>query len=1174
MNVRTLILRSLRYYWRTNATIALGIAVAVAVITGSLLVGASVTGSLRDSALRRLGNIAWAITPPHYFHQSLGEEVAKALHFHDAHPYAAALILTDGTASNPATDAVAPRAQVVGFADDFPRLFPGQTLPDCGDDGAVVNAALAQDLALKAGDDLLVALDRAGAASASSLFAQWNRKETRRTLRVTVRAVLPNNGIGGFSLNSGTAIPRNIFLSRALLQTVLGKAGQANALVCQIWGDAGHSDSGLDTILSYRATGTFRQEQTGLLLSIQNNQRPGDYGLIVRPNVRQNCFYLQSDSVLLPQPAIAAAQTMAHSRKLRATSTSVYLAKTVESPTHGIAYALVAGMEHPPRAAFDFLAGGGKLPENNECWLNSWAAQDLHAHIGENIHLSYLVPNRDGTYETARLALHLSGIVNIAGPADDPGLAPQVDGITKAARISDWSTPFPIDNRLITPRDEAYWTRYGPTPKLFVSADTMKTMCAGKPAQPKSSPNWVTGVRIEAEKHTPATVPFFDIREAVLPAGESLYNSDRNLVTPANTKTEDEISGEIATGSCGMIARPVRADALDAARGSTDFGQLFLGMSFFLILAAAGLAAVLMRLQAERRAAEAGMMRACGLTERQVSLVVRGEGFVLTCVGVLVGMPLGVLYAWAVLYALSTWWAGAVGTASIWLHLDWLSPLLGVLAGFTIGHFALGWGVRQLAREPLLHLLAGWQAMGIRPNPRGRRIAGGLLAVSLGGAVLMWLLSLRPGSGSGEESFFGIGAAVLCAGLCAAYLCLAPPTGTPNPPTRWRLALRALAANRQRSLLVVGLLAAATFILVTVAAETRDYGRLDVHNRQSGTGGFALQAESALPLHVDFSTPAGRKNLGFSPEDEQLFTGVQIIPFLLSPGDDISCLNLARPRAPRVLGVSEPMIARGGFTAVQGANPKANPWEYLRDAAPAHQPIVLCGDADSVRWTLHADVGEKYALTAGENTVDGRFACLFPGSIFGGEVLVSAADFKALYPDITQPRYFLIDTPPGREDAVAATLRRNLGEMGLQVRGTRELLNAYLGVQNTYLSTFLALGGLGLLLGTLGLVTVLLRNALERRREFALQLAIGFRRAELAAQLVRENAALLLAGLLLGTLSALVATAPQLRAADAHVNWLALAAVLAVTLATGLLTCLFAARAAVSGNIVAGLRGE
>ncbi len=73
-------------------------------------------------------------------------------------------------------------------------------------------------------------------------------------------------------------------------------------------------------------------------------------------------------------------------------------------------------------------------------------------------------------------------------------------------------------------------------------------------------------------------------------------------------------------------------------------------------------------------------------------------------------------------------------------------------------------------------------------------------------------------------------------------------------------------------------------------------------------------------------------------------------------------------------------------------------------------------------------------------------------------------------------------------------LEDRLSDFGVDVTDTRARLTAYHQVENTYLSTFQALGALGLLLGTFGLAAVLARNVLERRRELGLLGAIGFTR--------------------------------------------------------------------------------
>src|SRR4029078_9338483 len=100
--------------------------------------------------------------------------------------------------------------------------------------------------------------------------------------------------------------------------------------------------------------------------------------------------------------------------------------------------------------------------------------------------------------------------------------------------------------------------------------------------------------------------------------------------------------------------------------------------------------------------------------------------------------------------------------------------------------------------------------------------------------------------------------------------------------------------------------------------------------------------------------------------------------------------------------------------------------------------------------------------------------------------------------------------------AVAGALEEGLGVFGFDAQKTTERLAEFLAVQNTYLSTFQSLGGLGLLLGTFGLATVQLRNVLERRGELALLRATGFRRRRLAQLVMIENGLLLLGGLAVG----------------------------------------------------------
>ena len=135
---------------------------------------------------------------------------------------------------------------------------------------------------------------------------------------------------------------------------------------------------------------------------------------------------------------------------------------------------------------------------------------------------------------------------------------------------------------------------------------------------------------------------------------------------------------------------------------------------------------------------------------------------------------------------------------------------------------------------------------------------------------------------------------------------------------------------------------------------------------------------------------------------------------------------------------------------------------------------------------------------------------------------------------------------------------------------SRERLAAYLAVENTYLSTFQMLGGLGLLLGALGLAVVLLRSVWERRGERAL----GFRQRALAWLVLAENGFLLLIGLGIGAASAVLAVAPHLLASQGDVPWLRLAGMLAAVVLAGMATECLAVAMSLQAPLLTALRRE
>jgi len=118
------------------------------------------------------------------------------------------------------------------------------------------------------------------------------------------------------------------------------------------------------------------------------------------------------------------------------------------------------------------------------------------------------------------------------------------------------------------------------------------------------------------------------------------------------------------------------------------------------------------------------------------------------------------------------------------------------------------------------------------------------------------------------------------------------------------------------------------------------------------------------------------------------------------------------------------------------------------------------------------------------------------------------------------------------------------------------------------------LGGLGLVLGTLGLGAILLRNVLERRKELALLRALGYTRADFVTLVVAENVLPLVFGLAAGTVCALFAIAPAWIDRGGRLPIDTLVWLLLGVLGTGLLASVAATVAALRSPLLAALKNE
>ncbi len=826
---------------------------------------------------------------------------------------------------------------------------------------------------------------------------------------------------------------------------------------------------------------------------------------------------LRTDRVFIDPPVVQTVLKTVTNAQL----VSTYFVNELRAGTNSTPYSMVAGIGEP--IVQRDTAG-------DEIIINQWLADDLHVKAGDELQLTYLVLADSQRLEEKHNRFKIRQIVPLEGAAADKTLMPDFPGIAKAEKTENWDAGFAIDMKKIRPKDEVYWKQFRGTPKAFVTLKTAQNMWGNR---------------------------FGDFTAIRFPT------NDVAAVSAAVTKN-------LQPSAFGFAFEPIRQRALNAASQSEDFGQLFLAFSFFLIVAALILMALLFQFGLEQRATETGTLLAIGWRAPQVRRFVLIEGVFVAVIGAILGVIGGLVYANAILYGLKTIWRGAVGTSALQFHVSILTIVIGLFASALLALLVIWFVLKRQSKRPARELLERGSENELVVVEQKRAWSKWIAIGSLVAAIALIGTALAQKQSSSAETFFGSGALLLIAGLAAVMVWLRKLGAVAHTTALdvRSLAVRSCARRRKRSLATITLLACGTFLIVAV--EANKLSANSETGRSSGVGGFLLIGESSLPIVQDLNTKAGREFFGL---DEAPMRDTSVVQLRVRDGDDASCLNLNHPQSPRILGVNSKTLEQlHAFTfskALKGVQPS---WALLRGQDYA---VPAIADENSLEWSLHKSVGDVLDYTDQRGRpFKIRIVGSIANSILQGNLIIDESEFIKHFPDESGYRMILIDTPSNNAAAVATALSRGLEDRGLEVTSTTQRLDAYNAVQNTYLNTFQILGGLGLLLGTAGLGVVVLRNVLERRAELALFTAVGLRRRVLRKLIIMEHGALLLVGLLIGIAAALVAIVPVLRGPMQQVNYRGLSITLAVVCVSGLIWTWVAARIALRGELLKALRNE
>jgi ABC-type lipoprotein release transport system permease subunit len=748
---------------------------------------------------------------------------------------------------------------------------------------------------------------------------------------------------------------------------------------------------------------------------------------------------------------------------------------------------------------------GGQLADN-EIILTQWAADDLDATPGDTIRLKYLEIGPLRKLIDKEAGFVLKEIVPMSGQWADSTRMPFIPGLSDAGHCRDWEAGVPIDLDAIRDKDEDYWDEWKGTPKAYVSLNKALEM-------------WENRFGVYTAVRYPADV--FD-----------------------ETEYTNAFSENIRPGDLGMAIEPIREQGLQAARNGTDFSGLFLGLSFFILAASVILTALLFRLNLETRSSEVGLLAALGFQQKKVRSFFLLEGFVIAFVGAVIGLVLSVIYTSGVFRILNTLWFEIVRTNVLLIKIYPATLVLGLIISIIVSLGAIFISLRRYQNRQTAELQ---KRTGQNLKKSVRLALDTLMYISLISPVIIFLWQLFQ-SGNLNTTLFFLSGGLLLAGLLLVFRkMLFRLEARKTQKIRMQSVARLnLTRNTGRSLTIVILFALGTFLVVSTGSYKLDLFA-NAQDKSSGTGGFLYFAETTMPVLYDLNDEERRAEEGIYED----FTAVQ---FRQLEGDDASCLNLNRISQPAILGVNpEDLNGRFSFATYKKGLDKDNPWEALNRTLDDGS-IPAIADQTVIQWGLGKKVGDEllYQNEKGDTLRLKLIAGTTP-SVFQGYVIISNKHFLENYPSNSGSNIFLIDGDPDNQEQIAEELQTVYRDYGWRMESTARRLVEFYSVTNTYLSIFLALGALGMILGTVGLAVILARTIIERRREIGLMQAIGFHTRQLFRLLVNEYLILLVAGVLIGFATAVAATLPAFLSANSDASLSTVALVVALILVNGVI---------------------
>ena len=436
-------IKSLFHFWRSNLAIASGAAIATAVLTGALLVGDSMRSSLRNLMLDQLGKIDTILVSEGFFREEFAGNIEG-----DVSPL---ILFPNGTVENRADDRTqrAANVNVLGVKDSFwgfdsHGLSPKTPLAG---DGVVINRSLADQLGLgedASGQTLTLRIPKPTQMPAeSALGATDDLIESLVDLEIL--EILPDEGLGRFSLHPSQVSGPNLFISIERLQDALARTTLKNRSTKQLCNAALCSSSSSVDVLQPKL------EDIGLSLTRATQTDPqAPEGEPVFD------YWSLSSEKLVFRSDIEAAISKSFSG---AKPVLTYLANDIRKPgeTSGVPFSMISAIDFGDDFRLTSIKDEVIAPlSDSEIVLNRWAAEDLDVAVGDEIEMDFFEPETThGNQIESTATFTVAAVAGLTEPdrpfqvrrrhqivaaefvqpptlANDPHLTPTVPGVTDA----------------------------------------------------------------------------------------------------------------------------------------------------------------------------------------------------------------------------------------------------------------------------------------------------------------------------------------------------------------------------------------------------------------------------------------------------------------------------------------------------------------------------------------------------------------------------------------------------------------------------------------------------------------------------------------------------------------------------------------------------------------------